>query len=144
MLMYTIKRGIKMKLNFEITSFYNTRYGRIKEVDDFCERIVKLASLKQYSQKVDIIDFLPIILEKDLIELGKGKEFTKFDLSYRAVAISRQIDFEMFSKSDLDGKQKLLLKCLINGLIDIKSKIKLDLKDFLKDLENELKCKIEI
>ena len=82
MLMYTIKRGIKMKLNFEITSFYNTRYGRIKEVDDFCERIVKLASLKQYSQKVDIIDFLPIILEKDLIEIGKGKEFTKFDLSF--------------------------------------------------------------
>lgn len=137
-------RGNKMKLNFKMTSFYNSRYGRIKEVDDFCERIVKVASLKQYSNKVDIIDFLPVILEKELIEIGKGKEFTKFDLSYRAVALSRQIDFELFSKSNIDGKQKLILNCLINGLNDIKSKVKLDIKGFTKDLEDELKCKIEI
>lgn len=132
-----------MKLNLKIPAFYKNRYGIDKEVDTMCKEIIFLVSDKNYSPKVDIIDFIPVIIPKVLISQGKGKEFTKLDLSYNLVAMSRQLDFKEYQNADISKKQKMILSCLFNSLKEIKDKINFDINQFKQDIEEYLSINID-
>ncbi|MDD4096210.1 MAG: hypothetical protein PHP22_08230 [Oscillospiraceae bacterium] len=127
-----------MELDFGITEYYKRRYGTEKEIDDFCAAICIIAKRKVYSSKIDRIDFLPFILPEELIQQGMGPVFTKIELRYRLVTITRQINFEAYQKSDLQGKKTLLMDCLIGALREIRKKIGFDIDTFENDLKSAL------
>lgn len=123
-----------MKLKLRIPKFYTKRYGIDEEINKFCERITEIVSDKTYSPKVDILDFIPIIVPKKLIEEGLGEEFTKYDLSYKLVALGRQIDFDAYYNADIKEKKQLIFNCVIAGLNEVKEKAKLDTKKLVSDI----------
>ena len=127
-----------MKLGFAMPAFYKKRYNTEKEIDEFCESICNMAKEKEYSDKINRIDFIPVILPDDLIQQGLGEEFTKIELKYKLVAMSRQINFDTYQSADLQGKKKLLVKCLVESLREVKKKIAFDIDAFERDINSLL------
>ncbi len=128
--------GKTMELVFKIPTFFRIKYGQIEEIDKFCASICELAKGKEYSSKVKRVDIIPAILPDELIQKGKGKEFTKIELKYKALAMCRQMDFESYQNSNTQEKKVLLKKCLVNALNNIKEKIDFDITEFEKDIES--------
>ncbi len=131
-----LKGAIMMDLTFKIPTFYKSRYGTDEEIDFFCNIICEIAKKKEYSKKVDKIDFIPIIIPKEMIASGKGKEFTKIELGYRVIALSRQIDFDLYYNANVGQKKRLLAECLIKGLHEVESKILFDINKFEEDIRS--------
>jgi hypothetical protein len=124
-----------MDLRFGVTKFFKKRFGTEEKIDEFCATICDAAKDKIYSTKIDRIDFFPVMLPNELLQEGLGEEFTKIELKYRLAALARQIDFEAYQKSDLNGKKILLMECLIGALREISKKIGFDIDAFEDDLK---------
>jgi len=124
-----------MELVFKIPTFYKNRYGAEIEIDEFCSAVCEIAKEKEYSIKINRIDFIPAIIPEELIKQGKGKEFTRIELKYKALAMCRQINFEEYQNSEIQEKKILLANCLVEALNEVKKKIEFELDDFARRVE---------
>lgn len=127
-----------MELIFKMPTFYKNQYGTDAEIDEFCEAICRIAKQKEYSTQVNRIDIIPVIIPKELISQGKGREFTKIELNYKALSMSKQIDFNKYQNCILREKKILLVNCLIEALKEVEKKICFNVDDFRKDIEELL------
>jgi len=125
-----------MDLRFGIPKFYKIRFGTEEKIDEFCATICDAAKDKYYSIKIDRIDVIPVILPDELLQEGLGEEFSKIELKYRLAAMARQINFESYQNSDLQGKKILLAECLVGALRGVKKKIGFDIDAFEQDIRS--------
>lgn len=127
-----------MNLIFKISTFHKNQFGTEEKIDNFCAAICEIAKEKEYSTKIDRIDVIPDILPDELLQKGYGEEFTKIELKYRLVAMSRKINFEEYKSSDINGKKNLLVECLVEALREVKKKIGFDIDAFEQDIRSLL------
>lgn len=127
-----------MNFIFKITTFHKNQFGTEEKIDNFCTAICEIAKEKEYSTKIDRIDVIPDILPDELLQQGFGEEFTKIELKYRLVAMARQINFDVYQTSDLQGRKTLLVECLVEALREVKKKFGFDIDAFEQDIRSLL------
>lgn len=63
-----------MMLNINSPAYYTNKFGVQDEIYKMCSRISLYVKEKQYSKYIDIIGIVPIIIPKEIKEMGMYKE----------------------------------------------------------------------
>lgn len=128
-----------MELNINSPEYYSREYGVDDEVYWMCRGISNYVKEKQYSEVIATIGIVPIIAPKEIIESGLCKEILRYDLKYKLVHVSKQMDFNEYVSADIETKKTLIVKNILKSVNAIKKKGKFDYATFERDLLDCLK-----
>jgi len=123
-----------MKLNINSPAYYTAQYGVIDEIYVMCKEISDFVRNNRYSDLIDIIGITPIIAPEEIINTGLFKEEIKCELKYGFAAVRLQINYEIFFKSDIMEKKKLIVENILKSVKAIAKRAKLDVEAFNKDI----------
>lgn len=133
-----------MRLILNSPAYYSKEFGIDNEIYSMCQEISRIMRNKIYSEIVDTIGIVPIVEPKELIEKGKWKEKCKYDLKFRMVFVSKQIDYEAYIDADIKEKKKLVLDNILDSVKNIRKKSKFYFVRFRVDMTEFLESNILI
>ncbi len=123
-----------MEFNINSPSYYKNVYGVDDEIYGMCQDIYCFLKDKQYSEIIDTIGICPIIAPDDLIQQGKWREETVYDIPYKLIIVKRHIDYNKYVNATVDQKKKMIVANILCSVKSIKNKGKIDFARFEKDI----------
>lgn len=134
-----------MELNINSPAYYAKEYGVNDEIYNLCKNVSGYVKEKKYSDIINIIGIVPIIAPYDILQLGIFKESKKCENKYGFASVSLHIDFDDYTKADVEGKKKLIINNILDSVKSIQKKGKIDYTRFEKDIiEFCQNCRISI
>lgn len=123
-----------MRLNINSPAYYSKEIGVDNDIYIMCEEISLYMRDREYSEIVDTIGIVPIVAPKELIESGKWKEERKYDIKFKLVFVSKQIDYDEYYSADISRKKELIIDNILISVKSIHKKSKFDYERFKIDL----------
>lgn len=108
-----------MQININSSAYYSKEYGIDDEVYWMCREISRFMKDKIYSEKIDTVSIVPIVVSKELTDKGLWKEELKYNMKFRLAYISKQIKFHKYKNSDIDVRKKLIIKNVFDSIKSI-------------------------
>lgn len=124
-----------MRLNVNSPVYYSEKYGVDNDVYRYCQNCYMFFLDKEYSEMLNIIGIIPLIVPQELYSQGKYKERVEFIANNSCAAVYIKIDFDKYLVANSDGKILLMKDAILRAAKKIKSKGKFDYNAFCLDLE---------
>lgn len=132
-----------MQLNINSPAYYSNQYGVDNEIYWMCREISSFMKDKNYSEKIDTVGIVPIVAPKEQIDKGLWQQEIKYDMKFKLVYVSKWIEFDEYSSSDIEGRRILIVKNILDSIKSISRKAKFDYDRFKKDLLEYLNLEIQ-
>lgn len=99
-------------------------YNKFSEIQNMIEKKIKeLIAGKNYGDAVKEIGIIPTIMSPKFAGF-LAKERKLFSWKTKTADIRLKIDYKKFKKADEEGKQKLIIKNIIDSIRILKTKVK--------------------
>lgn len=115
-------------MNFFINSpaYYTNRHGVVTDIYNLCDYISKNIDVTNYTNKLDTIGIVPIIVPRQEIYGDQWNEEIYVSISTRIASISLHSSYEDYWLTDTNGRKKIIIDNIIQSLNAIKAKLKCD------------------
>lgn len=125
-----------MLLDIKTPCYYEQHYQVDKEIVQMCQNIAEKVKGIEYSEKVQMIDVLPVVAPEEVLEDGSWKEEVTWNKSIGRASVFKHIDYELYMNGTIDVRRKLTIQCVIDAIWMIKKKpgTKMNAKQFKSDL----------
>lgn len=125
---------VEMELNINSPKYYKDVYGIDDDIYRLCQDIYLYFKDKTYSDVIKIIGIIPIIAPKELIENGTYKEVKNCSVAYGFADVNLFVDYQKYVEATIEEKKVIIVENVVNSVKAIKSKGKINFKQFKDDM----------
>ena len=125
-----------MMLNLNSPAYHSKKYGVDSEIYNMCRELTRFVHDKKYSDIVDTVGIVPIVAPRTEIEAGKWNEEKKYDIKFKLVFVSKQIDYDTYCCADMEMRKELIIKNILDSVKSIHRKAKFDYAKFETDVKD--------
>ncbi len=123
-----------MELNINSPVYYKEHYGIDNEVYRFCQRAYLFFKDKKYSNTLQTIGIVPIVVPQEIVDGENYKEKVKFLCNKSVASIEIKMDFDNYHNADSIERIEQTKEMILTAVKRIITKVDFNYDRFKDDL----------
>ena len=123
-----------MEININSPIYYKDIYGIDNEIAQLCQKIHIFFKEKKYSELINIVGIVPIIVPSEFINQRKYKEKKFCSTTYGFADVQLFTDYNLYVNGSIEQKKIYIVTNVLRSINAIKGKGKIDYKRFESDM----------
>lgn len=123
-----------MELNINSPVYYKDHYGIDNEVYRFCQRAYLFFKDKKYSNTLQTIGIVPIVVPQEIVDGENYKEKVKFLCNKSVASIEIKMDFDNYHNADSIERIEQTKEMILTAVKRIITKVDFNYDRFKDDL----------